>query len=544
METAQHYVYLAIPGKQFCWGTVTGVINSTSKHVAHPFNGGLGFSGVIDFNILWCDAINNYEAGRITHFAMLHGDIEPDSEQRWLDILLDIMDEKGAELVSAHSPIKDHRGLTSSGICDPSNPWGAYRRFTQREILHELPDVFDNVAAGYPDRPLLHNTACWVADLRKPVFSETTADGELRTIFRFPERIRRNAAGLWEHEQESEDWVLSRELWERGARNTWITSRVRFKHLGGMTWANWVDFGQYKQGDENTAHRWREERDALPLALTQMLEFELGSECNLGTTHAACPNLHPNRYGKLDTSRELDDDTIVNTAVRAYRELGFSGMVGWIYYNEPLLQAERMFALMERIKQEVPRARFILWTNGSLIPEECEQYRQFEQIVISNYGPNSQRGIERLAERKIACRSIDNAALDNRLVQIAPVDESEPCLRPFVELIIDNHGNTHLCCYDWQGKGTWGNVFTTDFGELATKWREMLPTIAGETMSDEAPAVCRGCGHRWSKYQQHDEAIVERARRFRATLESPRAPTVIMDESGCAIGEAASLVQT
>lgn len=520
METKQHQIYLAIPGKQFCWGTVTGVINSTAKHVAHPFNGGLGFSGVVDFNVLWTDAINCYEAGRVTHFAMLHGDIEPDAEQRWLDVLLDVMDEKGAELVSAHAPIKDGRGLTSSGICDPSNPWGAYRRFTQHEILHELPDVFDNRLAGYPDRPLLHNTGCWVADLRKPVFREVNEDGDLKTLFRFPERIRRNQAGQWEHQQESEDWVLSRELWERGAVNTWITSRVRFTHHGTMSWPNWVDFGKYKS-DENTAVRWKKDRDALPLSLTQMLEFELGHKCNLGTIHTECPNLHPERYGTLDVSRELDDETIVKCAVQSYRELGFEGLIGWIYYNEPLLEAERMFRLMAWIKQEVPKARFILWTNGTLIPEECEHFQDFEQIVVSNYGAASQRGIERLMAKKVPCREIKEAKLDNRLVQLEPVDKSQPCLRPFVELIVDNYGNTHLCCYDWQGKGTVGNVLTEDFADIARRWREQLPSIAGHEMAACAPEVCRGCGHRWSRYQCHDETIVERARQWRSALQKP-----------------------
>jgi hypothetical protein len=95
------------------------------------------------------------------------------------------------------------------------------------------------------------------------------------------------------------------------------------------------------------------------------------------------------------------------------------------------------------------------------------------------------------------------------------------------------------------GKGTLGNVFTDDFADIATRWRDTLPSIAGHAMGDEAPVVCRGCGHRWSKYQQHDEMIVERARRFRDGLAGTkeRPPTVIMDESGCAIGEA-SLVQT
>ena len=522
MESTERYkIYLAVPGRNYCWGTVTGVINSTRKHEAAPFSRGLGFSGVVDFNVCWIDALNMHERGLITHFAMLHGDVEPDSEQNWLDILLDIMDEKGAHLVSAHSPIKDERGVTSSGIGDPEDPWGAFRRFTQRELLLELPDVFDNVAAGYPERPLLHNTAMWVCDLRQPIWHETNPAGTLKFLFQFPLRAVRQD-GAWLLQQESEDWQLSRYLWERGITNTWITTRCRFTHHGGLGWRNWTtDWGTYQDGDEDTQHHWRPEREALPLALTQMLEFELGSECNLGKIHHECPNLHPERYGTLDTTRELDDDTIVRCAAQAYNELGFSGLVGWIYYNEPLMQMDRMFDLMKRIKAAAPAARFILWTNGTYIPEECDHFRQFEQIVVSNYGEASQRGIRHLAARRIECSVTGQGGLDNRLVQIQPVDPDEPCLRPFVELIIDNYGNTHLCCYDWQGQGTQGNVFHDDFGDICRQWRETLPSIAGHRMTEDAPQVCRDCGHRWSKYQQHDEQIVARCRRWRETLPWP-----------------------
>ena len=518
-EANKHHVYLAIPGVNFCWGTVTGVVHSTSKHVAFPFNGGLGFSGVIDFNILWTDAINLFEAGKVTHFAMLHGDLEPDPDQYWIDILLEEMDARDAELVSVHSPIKDHRGVTSSGICDPSRPWSAFRRFTQREILNELPETFNHVLAGYPEKPLLHNTGCWVADLRKPIFREVDERGCLKSMFEFPERLVRNSEGKWEHQQESEDWHFSRRLWERGVKNTWITSKVRLTHHGKMAWQNWLkDWGEFQHGDEHTAPQWRKEANSLPLAMTQLLEFELGSKCNMGAVHDSCPNMHPERYGSLDTSRELTDEAIVSCAVRAYNELGFSGLVGWIFYNEPLLQSERMFRLMAEIKSQAPRARFILWTNGTLIPENVEPFKQFSQIVVSDYGTQSMRGVERLKAGQVDCRVIRNAVLDDRLVQLEPEKPEEPCVRPFVELIIDNYGNTHLCCYDWQGKGTCGNVFSEDFGDIARRWRGQLPTICGEKMTPDAPEVCRGCNHRWQKYQMHDESIVARVRAYRAEL--------------------------
>lgn len=518
IKPEQHTVYLAVPGRNFCWGTVTGVAKSTSKHVALPFNGGFGFSGTEDFNVLWTDAQNLFEQGRVTHFAMLHGDITPDAGQYWLDVLLEEMDRLGASLVSAISPIKDGRGLTSSGICDMSDPWRPFRRFTVREVFAELPETFDNVGAGYPDRPLLHNTGLWVCDLRRPEFRAVREDGTLDLYFAFPTRAVRDADGKWVHQRESEDWHFSRDLWLRGVRDTYITSKVRLQHHGGMTWGTHQPWGTFEDGDENTEDKWRAELLEKPLALAQILQFELGSDCNLGDGHLACPNRDPDRWARLDTGRELDDDTIVSCAVRAYGELGFTGLVGWAYYNEPLLQADRMFRLMERIKADAPMARFILWTNGTLVPEDCAAFADFEQIVLSGYNADSRRGLDRLTAEGIAARWIEYPLLDNRLVRLDPDDADAPCFRPFVEFVLDAYGNTHFCCYDWRGEGTWGNVHASDFAELARRWRDMLPKIAGARMVDDAPAVCRECGHRWSKYQQHDAKIVNRARNWRAGL--------------------------
>jgi hypothetical protein len=521
----KHTVYLAVPGHRVCWGTVTGVVNSTSRHVALPYNGGFGFSGQEDFNILWADAHNMASRGKCTHFAMFHGDITPDPSQRWLDILLEEMDSRGASLVSAISPIKDGRGLTSCGICDLKDPWRPFRRFTLKEIHQQLPETFDNRAAGYPDRPLLHNTGLWVCDLRKPCFQKLNERNELDLYFGFPTRAVPGANGELIHQRESEDWLFSRDLWLRGITDTWATRRVRLTHHGKMDFTNSSAWGSFADGDENTADKWRMEQDAKPLRLLQILEFELGTGCNLAGEHSACPNRNPLRYRALDTSKALDDETIVATAVAAYNRLGFTGLVGWVYYNEPLLEADRMFALMARIKAEAPAARFLLWTNGTLIPEECESYRHFEQIIVSAYNGDGERGVQRLVAKGVSCRYVRNPALDDRLQQISPTDPLAPCLRPFVELVIDAYGNTHLCCYDWQGAGTWGNVMTTPFDQLASAWRKMLPGIAGQQMNGQAPVCCRSCGYRWDKYQQHDGAIVERARRFRIQLaEAPACP--------------------
>ncbi len=382
-----------------------------------------------------------------------------------------------------------------------------------------MPETFTNIDVGYPDRPLLHNTGLWVCDLRKPEFHATNPDGSLVLYFHFPTQAFRNGDDKWEHRRESEDWHFSRCLWLAGVTNTYITRKVRLRHHGDSTWTNFGAWGNYADGDEDTAFKWRPELERKPLRMLQMLQFELSEKCNLGFAHKLCPNLHHERFASLDSSKQLDDETIVRCAVAAYKDLGFTGFVGWAYYNEPLLEADRMFSLMARIKLQAPQARFILWTNATLIPEDCDAYRQFSQIIVSCYTDCSRQGLERLRAKSIPVDAIEDPQLDGRLSALSPENPSAPCLRPFVELPVDAYGNTHLCCYDWRGRGTLGNVFATRFAELAERWRhQILPTVAGREMSEAAPQACRDCGRRWDKYQQHDAGIVARARRWRDSL--------------------------
>jgi len=518
MSEETHKVYLAVPGVNYCWGTVTGVVKSTKQHVAYPHHGGFGFSGVEDFNILWSDAHNEYERGNVTHFAMLHGDITPDPAQHWLDILLEEMDARQASLVSAVSPIKDNRGLSSTGIADINDPWRPWRRFTMREIHELLPETFDAAAAGYPNRPLLHNTGLWACDLRRPEFHKANEAGELDLYFGFPTRAIRGDDGAWQHQRESEDWLFSRDLFTRGILDTYVTRRIRLTHHGKMDFTNGPGWGNFVDGDDNTADKWRVELDKKPLRMLQFIDWELGDACNLHTQHPECPNRHPDRYASLESAEEVYDLEIVHSSAEAYNLLGFTGFIGWHYYNEPLLYARRMFRLMRIIKVQAPAARFILWTNGTLIPEECDDYRLFSQIVISGYGAESKRGRDRLTAKGIKSRYLDDPQFDTRLLRLEPQNPASPCLRPFLELVFDAYGNSHLCCYDWQGKATLGSIHKLQIGEIARRWREAIEHISGKEMTADAPAFCRGCGHRWDKYQSHDEGITERARRWRKAL--------------------------
>jgi hypothetical protein len=224
---------------------------------------------------------------------------------------------------------------------------------------------------------------------------------------------------------------------------------------------------------------------------TQLLSIEITTECNLGNVHTKCPNRSPERFRYLNTMRSLDDDLIVTLVKRLYREFGFRGVIAWHYYCEPLCAAERMFRLMGLIRRQVPEARFLLWTNGTLLDEDLSIYDQFAGIVMTYYGVGDLARMKALAERHRKA-TIAQWPLDGRL-EIDGVETNLPCTRPFSEMIIDYYGNFHACCYDWKGQIPIGNLHNAPLDSLVSRWQSLRGKLLGPLMAADAPRACRTC---------------------------------------------------
>lgn len=230
--------------------------------------------GVLNFNMLLCEALNAGQEGRYTHLAMMHTDIqvvEDESGLRWVDRLIEELDAHDLDFVSTPIAIKDHRGLTSSGIGNPADRWSPFRRLTVAE-LGRLPVTFTAADVGYPDKFLLHNEALCVFDLRKPVWYTPVQgpDGlaHARCMFHLNEDIVL-VDGKWHHRQETEDWSFSRHIWLAGAK-TAISRRVKVIHFGRIGFENWGDGGTYRNGDEDTRDKWGAAAGGEPLRPAQL----------------------------------------------------------------------------------------------------------------------------------------------------------------------------------------------------------------------------------------------------------------------------------
>jgi hypothetical protein len=247
-------IVLAHPGRPQMWeSSVRGIIQASARHQVHAINNSNGWD---DFNHLWAQALNAMEAGEADLFAMLHTDVCPDPG--WLDTLV-LELEGGFDMVSTAIPIKDDRGVTSCGVGDFREIGPAFRRWTVGELF-DMPPTFTLADTEYgadPFKYTLHNTGCWLIDLKHPSLMATDENGDLRAWFDFPTKVSRGPDGKWRNRRESEDWFFSRKIHCLGLR-TAITRKVTLYH-GDPRWHNGGPWPHaiFKNGDEECANKWR-----------------------------------------------------------------------------------------------------------------------------------------------------------------------------------------------------------------------------------------------------------------------------------------------
>jgi hypothetical protein len=199
-------------------------------------------------NDLWANALNLHARGECDWFAMLHSDVVP--EPWWLDTLVNEAEAVGADLLSVLVPIKDRKGLTSSGLSDPGHPIRPWCRFTLSQALHpSFPGTFDALAAaealrGLPDdlrhdvpagAVLYANTGCMAVRLsgRWPLAG---------AWFETRDRLYRMAGGRWGVEVLPEDWYFTSRVAAAGGR-VCCTSRVKVHHVGAAAYPSREPWG-------------------------------------------------------------------------------------------------------------------------------------------------------------------------------------------------------------------------------------------------------------------------------------------------------------
>ncbi|HZZ77194.1 MAG TPA: hypothetical protein VFE62_01665 [Gemmataceae bacterium] len=231
MDEANAALFLALPRRPGLAypGEADGRISVVRATVAQTKVSVTKFSELnYAFNVHWARARNARRLGEpIAHFAMQHDDIRPAA--CWADVLIREGQQWGADVVSAVVPLKDDRGLTSTGIRNART--GDVRRLTMTELFH-LPETFgvkDLIAAGIDvdgdlqDKLLVANTGLWICRFDVPWVSEFTGFCDQNSIVTMP-------SGEIAAAKLSEDWIFSEWCWRQGIR-VMATRKVAVGHV-------------------------------------------------------------------------------------------------------------------------------------------------------------------------------------------------------------------------------------------------------------------------------------------------------------------------
>lgn len=188
-------------------------------------------AGLHNYNSLVCEALNRRDRGEVTHFAMIHADVQS-LDSTWLDTLVAEMERTGCDVISAVVPIKAQTAdpPTSTAVGLRSDPWRLVR-YIMVSDYDRLPITFGPAdVCQTDDEVLLINIGMWLADVRRPFWDNFSG-------FQFLTTIRRDPSGHRSGVMASDDWLWSRWLDAMGADYR-ATFAVPLLHSGTACWIN------------------------------------------------------------------------------------------------------------------------------------------------------------------------------------------------------------------------------------------------------------------------------------------------------------------
>lgn len=199
----------------------------------------------MNFNGGWAAALNCVP--RPDYFCMHHSDIGVGHDSAgWLDYLIDELHRTEADVISVVVPIKDPRGLTSTGLLKRCPDEGHRHRRLQMRELDALPDTFDvnDVCKAFGENPedynctdfiLTVNTGLWVARFDKPWVEDV--------CFHIKDAILSNGDGTFTAHTWPEDWNFSEWCHDKGLKVV-ANRRVPVGHRGGTVFSSKARWGQ------------------------------------------------------------------------------------------------------------------------------------------------------------------------------------------------------------------------------------------------------------------------------------------------------------
>lgn len=220
-------------------GVLTSIMGASRKGVLPNISSPLRSYHVWNFNASWCSALNANP--RPEFFIMHHADVM--AEQGWLDKLIELIDETGADIVSSNICIKDQSRELSTAVFHGTETEGRVIRMGVDEAM-ALPKTFsmNDVETQFPEKYkggiLLLNTGLWICRFRDaPRINVDYPDGTSANIpwtenfsFKMIDAIVKTPEGFAPQGM-SEDWQAALD-WHVMGLDYRATSAIKVHHFG------------------------------------------------------------------------------------------------------------------------------------------------------------------------------------------------------------------------------------------------------------------------------------------------------------------------
>lgn len=210
-----------------------------------------------------------------------------------------------------------------------------------------------------------------------------------------------------------------------------------------------------------------------------VVEVETTTACNRRCSY--CPNAHFER-GLLQNQRRMSE-TLFDRLLDQLADLRFTGRISPHFYGEPLLD-ERLERLVSKCRSRLPLAKVVVFSNGDyltvgryvslveagvdgfLITQHCQKELKGVTAVQAHRRAHGARGV------RFDFRTFDaETELSNRggLVQHTVLETKVDCDIPAENVTINHEGDVILCCNDYFGTVSFGNISSEHLGDIWNK---------------------------------------------------------------------------
>lgn len=227
--------------------------------------------------------------------------------------------------------------------------------------------------------------------------------------------------------------------------------------------------------------------------LTKHVNLELSNLCNYGNVHKKCP------VNKLQAEHNIIPSKIIYDVFSTLERFKYSRMITFCCYNEPLIDP-RLFEFVRAARKACPDSIVRITSNGFYLNQSLALElvdAGVTSLGITAYTPSE---VERLKKIHLPIHyavmpSIPSHDMDDRLGlygELPLINLDIPCLAPLFQIIVNAKGRVVLCCYDWKGLYTYGDLNNQSLEDIMKNpkmWIDYGQLSKGERILD----ICRRC---------------------------------------------------